>query len=304
MIQAITVTNHLGESIRLELKNPQASGMLIKDVKGLGPVKADVNFTELATNDGGLDNSARLQKRNIVMTLIFLESPTIEDTRLNTYRYFPIKQNVTLTIETDSRTAYCVGRVEENSPTIFTKQEGCQISIVCGDPYFYSAGADGDTDTIFYGTVSMFSFPFSNESLTENLICFGEIRNQTEADIFYEGDAEIGITINMHAVGPMEGVIIYNTGTREMMRIDDEKLIDLTGSGILAGDDIVITTMRGNKGIHLFRNGEDINILNALGRPINWFRLSKGHNIFAYTASAGMGNLQFSIKNKTLYEGL
>lgn len=304
MIKAITITNHLGESLRLELTDPYASGFLIKDIKGLGPVKADVNFTELATNDGGIDNSARLQKRNIVMSLLFLEAPTIEATRLNSYKYFPIKQNITFLVETDKRIAYCTGRVEENNPTIFSDQEGCQISIVCGDPYFYSAGDDGNTDTIFYGTVSMFEFPFSNESLTENLICFGEIQNRTEADIFYEGDAEIGITIKMHALGPMEGVAIYNTGTREIMRIDDAKLIELTGSGIVSGDDITITTMRGNKGIHLYRNGVDTNILNALGRPINWFRLSKGHNIFAYTAEAGIGSLQFSITNKTLYEGV
>lgn len=304
MIKTITVTNHLGESLRLELTNPQASGFLIKDIKGLGPVKADINFTELATNDGGIDNSARLQKRNIVMSLTFLESPTIEDTRLNSYRYFPIKRNITITIETDNRLVYCTGRVEENTPTIFSKQEGCQISILCGDPYLYSAGDDGDNNTIFYGTESLFEFPFSNESLTENLICFGEIRNQTEADIIYDGDAEIGITIHMHALGPMEGVTIYNTGTREIMRINDEKLIDLTGSGITTGDDITITTMRGNKGIHLLRDGVDTNILNALGRPINWFRLSKGHNVFAYTATAGLGSLQFSITNKTLYEGI
>lgn len=304
MIKSITITNHLNESIKIDLSNPESSGFIIKSISGLGPVKADVNFTELATNDGGIDNSARLGTRNIVMSLIFVERPTIEATRLASYRYFPIKRNVTFLIETDNRICSTVGRIESNEPTIFSKQEGCQISILCGDPYFYSAGDEGVNDTIFYGTESTFEFPFSNESLTENLIEFGEIKNRTEADIIYNGDAEVGIIIRIHALGDMENVVIYNTETRQIMRIDDEKLIALTGSGIIAGDDITINTTRGNKSITLLRNGIETNILNVLGKPISWFQLSKGHNVFAYTATAGIGNLQFSIENRTLYEGI
>ena len=47
--------------------------------------------------------------------------------------------------------------------------ETTQISIVCPDPYFYSAGPDGTNTTIFYGVEPLFEFAFSNESLTESL---------------------------------------------------------------------------------------------------------------------------------------
>lgn len=304
MIKSVTITNHLGESIKLDLFNPEESGFIIKSIEGLGPVKANINFKELATNDGSIDNSARLSSRNIVMSLQFMESPTIEETRLKSYKYFPIKRNIKFLIETDSRICETIGRVETNVPTIFSNAEGCQISILCPNPYFYSAGENGANQTIFYGTEPLFEFPFSNESLTEDLIEFGSIENRTEGTIYYDGDAEIGITIQIHAVGEAEGLVIHNTKTREIMRINDDKLKSLMGSGIQAGDEITITTSRGEKGIYMLRSGVTTNILNSLEKPIKWFQLSKGDNTFAYTASAGLTNLQFRIENKVIYEGV
>lgn len=304
MIKSVTITNHLDESIKLDLFNPEESGFIIKSIEGLGPVKANINFKELATNDGSIDNSARLSSRNIVMSLQFMESPTIEETRLKSYKYFPIKRNIKFLIETDSRICETIGRVETNVPTIFSNAEGCQISILCSNPYFYSAGENGTNQTIFYGTEPLFEFPFSNESLTEDLIEFGSIENRTEGTIYYDGDAEIGITIQIHAVGEAEGLVIYNTKTREIMRINDDKLKSLMGSGIQAGDEITITTSRGEKGIYMLRSGVTTNILNSLEKPIKWFQLSKGNNTFAYTASAGLTNLQFRIENKVIYEGV
>lgn len=304
MIKSVTITNHLGESIKLDLFNPEESGFIIKSIEGLGPVKANINFKELATNDGSIDNSARLSSRNIVMSLQFMESPTIEETRLKSYKYFPIKRNIKFLIETDSRICETIGRVETNVPTIFSNAEGCQISILCPNPYFYSAGENGANQTIFYGTEPLFEFPFSNESLTEDLIEFGSIENRTEGTIYYDGDAEIGITIQIHAVGEAEGLVIHNTKTREIMRINDDKLKSLMGSGIQAGDEITITTSRGEKGIYMLRSGVTTNILNSLEKPIKWFQLSKGDNTFAYTASSGLTNLQFRIENKVIYEGV
>ena len=304
MIKSVTITNHLDESIKLDLFNPEESGFIIKSIEGLGPVKANINFKELATNDGSIDNSARLSSRNIVMSLQFMESPTIEETRLKSYKYFPIKRNIKFLIETDDRICETIGRVETNVPTIFSNAEGCQISILCPNPYFYSAGENGTNQTIFYGTEPLFEFPFSNESLTEDLIEFGSIENRTEGTIYYDGDAEIGITIQIHAVGEAEGLVIYNTKTREIMRINDDKLKSLIGSGIQAGDEITITTSRGEKGIYMLRSGVTTNILNSLEKPIKWFQLSKGDNTFAYTASAGLTNLQFRIENKVIYEGV
>lgn len=307
MIKSVTVTNYLGDSIKLELTRPEKSGFIIKSIDGLGPSPANVNTTEVSTNDGSLFNSARSSQRNIVLKLQFTETFTesIEDIRQKTYKYFPLKKNLTLLIETDNRIVSTVGYPETNEPTIFdAKGEGCSISIICPDPYFYSAGEDGINETVFYGVQAVFEFPFENNSLTEPLLEFGIIMNQTENVITYRGDSEIGLTISIHAIGEASNITIYNTGTREKMTIDTDRLKALTGSGIIAGDTITITTTKGQKRITLLRNGRITNILNCLKRGCNWFTLAKGDNIFAYSAETGSSNLQFRMENKIIYDGV
>lgn len=307
MIYSIVVTNYLGDRIKLELGKPDVSGFLIKSITGLGPAKANVNTTEVSTNDGSLFNSARLSQRNIVLDMVFINTvygESIEDLRQKSYKYFPLKKSVELTIETDNRYVKTTGYVESNEPNIFSSQEGTQISIICPDPYFYSAGEDGNNVTNFYSIDPMFEFPFSNESLDEPLLVFGEIQIKTEGVITYHGDSEIGVMIYIHAIGPATNINIYNTETREVMRINTEKISSLTGKGIVASDDIVINTSKGDKSITLIREGVSYNILNCLDKNTDWFTLAKGDNIFAFTADSGVTNLQFRIENKVIYEGV
>lgn len=307
MIYSLAVTNYLGDRIRLELGRPENTGFLIKSITGLGPVKANVNTTEVATNDGSMFNSARLSQRNIVIQLAFMHSiygEDIEEVRQKLYKYFPIKKNVELIIETDNRYVRTTGYVESNEPDIFSKQEGSQISIICPDPYFYSASEDGNNVTDFYSIDPQFEFPFSNESLIEPLLVFGEIQIKTDGVITYQGDSEIGVMIYIHAIGPATNINIYNTETREVMSIDTDKLEKLTGKGIVASDDIIINTLKGEKSISLVREGKSYNILNCLDKNTDWFTLTKGDNIFAFTAESGVTNLQFRIENKVIYEGV
>lgn len=304
MIKSLTVTNYLGESIKLELRCPEKSGFLVQKIDGLGPSKANINVTEGAATDGSLYNSAKVTSRNIVISLKFLAKPTVETVRQLSYKYFPIKKFVTLLFETDNRICETYGYVETNEPDIFSSSETTSISIICPDPYFYSAGINGKKVTVFSGVDPNFEFEFSNESLSEDLIEFGIITNLLEQTIVYSGDAEIGIVITMHAVGSVSNVTIYNMGTRESMTIDTDRLTTLTGSGIVAGDEIIISTVKGDKYIYLLRNGTHINILNCLDKDTSWFQLSKGDNIFTYTAESGGANLQFRIENQIVYEGV
>lgn len=302
MIKSVIITNYLGESVKIELADGDPGhGMIIQNITGLGPPKANVNMTDLATMDGSLFNSARVEKRNIVVHMLFSYAPTIEDSRQRTYKYFPIKKPLTFLIETDNRIVETVGVVEVNEPDIFSENESNQISLICDDPYFYSKKKNV---TIFFGTEPLFEFEFSNESVDEPLLEFGSIENETEKTIYYDGDSEIGVTITIHAVGKAGNIVIYNTGTREVMRIDASKIEEMTGAGIVEGDDIIITTVRGYKKISLLRNGYYINILNALNKDSDWFQLTKGENIFAYDAEYGSENLQFKIENQTIYEGV
>lgn len=302
MIHSVTVTNYLGDSIKLELMKPEESGFVIRSITGLGPGKANINTSEVSTNDGSLFNSARVPSRNIVISVIYLWKETIEDARQLSYKYFPIKRKVTLLIETDNRMAEIEGYVESNDPDIFSQEEGSEISIICPNPFFYDAYENHITS--FSGIEPAFEFPFSNESLTEPLLEFSVIRDVTDRVITYKGDHEIGVTITIRAVGEAGDISIYNVDTREVMYIYNDAIEALTGSGIKEGDEITICTEIGKKSATLLRTGVRTNILNCLNRDADWFRLVKGDNTFAYTAETGRNNLRLEIQNRVIYEGV
>jgi len=247
-------------------------------------------------------NSARMNSKNIVLTLKFLSTPSIETVRQLSYKYFPIKKRIRLRIETDNRTSEIYGYVESNEPNIFSNSENTQISIICPDPYFYSAAETGKTITVLSGIEALFEFPF--EGVEGNDFQMGEIIASRSQNILYTGDAGVGVMIYIHAFGDVTELAIYNLTTREIMRIDNTRLVALTGHCIQAGDDIVISTIKGNKYITLIRNGDYINIINCLGMSTNWFQLQKGDNVFAFDADTGRTNLEFRIENQTVYEGV
>lgn len=308
MIKNVKVTNYLGESITINMRGlAQEHGLLIKKIDGLGPVKGNINTSELASFDGTVYNSSRLDERNIVITLVFDNScgMSIESIRQLTYKYFPIKKFLTFGIETDNRIAEATGYVESNEPDIFNnKFEETKISILCPDPNFYSAGDDGTKVVEFFGMTPLFEFPFENEDVEEPTIEFGRIENKTDNVITYDGDLETGILMRMHAIGEVGDITIYNVGTRERMGISASRIQEITGTGIVNGDDIIVSTIRGDKYVTLLREGVYTNILNALDRDSRWFQLSKGDNIFAYITTFGPEYLQFSMEYRIVYEGV
>jgi len=301
MIKNITIINHLNESLTIDMRFPEKSGFLIRNIEGLGPSKASINMEEMAGADGSSYNSSRALSRNIVLTLGFLENPTIEITRQNSYKYFPIKRRVGIFIETDTRICGVYGYVESNEPNIFSSMEESIISILCPDSYLYSING---AVTNFSAVTGMFQFPFSNESLSEKLIKFGLIEINSAKTVYYTGDSPVGVVIYIHAIGPATDVEIINLRSAETMKIDTTRLAALTGFGILEGDDIIISTVKGDKYVRLLRDGDYYNILNALDKDADWFQIEKGNNPFVYTAATGSTNLQFRFENQIAYEGI
>ncbi len=314
MIKSITITNHLNESITLEMTNPEKSGFVVRFVDGLGSPKANIEMTEMSLMDGAVYNSARAQSRNIIFSLMFLfpsaaagdsenQIGKLEITRQKCYKYFPLKKRVKITIETDERSCETYGYVESNVPDIFSKDGGTVISILCPDSYLFST----EINTTDFATIEpMFEFPFGNESLTVPLLEFSAITAYTTKTINYPGDAEVGMVMNIHAVGAVENIVIYKLEPTpvETIEIDTDRLLAMTGEGLHFGDDIFISTVKGNKYAILVRDGVTFNILNCLAKYPDWIQLSRGDNIFIYDAEVGIGNLQFKIESQVAYEGI
>lgn len=303
MIHTVTVTNPQGDSLVMDLARPEESGFAITSITGLGPSKATINTTDIAMQDGSFFNSAKAESRNIVIDLRYMWSSGIEDMRQLSYRYFPVKKKITLAIETDNRTLAIEGYVESNEPDIFSKDEGASISIICPYPYFYAV-----RDTIvaeFDQADANFEFPFSNESVTESVMEMSIMALYEERNVIYKGDADTGMILTMHITDAVKNVTIYNLQTRAEMIIDTDKLSGIMGSsGLIAEDEIVICTERGNKSMTLIRNGVKTNILNCLQKDADWIQLTKGDNLLGYKADEGVENIRFKIEGKVLYEGV
>lgn len=337
MIKTVTVTNYLGESLTLELSNPFDIGINVRSIEGIGPPKGNVNYTEIASGDGGQFNSARASIRNITMQLGLMPVPTVEESRHRVYKYFPLDQQVTLRFETDKRLCEITGWVEECEPDIFSDDEVIDISIVCPDPYFYSV--DSQLGTVnFSGVVDEFEFPFENSpdnesqiyemmledngfpdlpgeyplypvevdpaDTTNQYIEFASLVYRQEENVPYDGDVPTGVVMRLHAIGEVRNITIYNMDTRERIVISTDRIEAITGHDFNTGDDIIITTTRGSKSIEYVHEGISYNILNALEKDTDWFMISKGDNVFAYICEYGTEDLQFRLEYPTLYWGI
>lgn len=301
MIKSVTVTNPKGESLTMDIFNPEDSGIVIKNIDGLGPPEANIGMTELTTTDGSIYSSSRVTSRNIVLDLVFMFKPDIETVRHKVYRYFPLKKNVELIVETDYRKLRVSGYVETDEPEIFSQHEGAQISIICPDPYFY--GLDQQSSR-FSSITPLFEFPFSNESLTEPLIEFGRINLDTRTILDYKGDIDTGVLINMHLLGPIKGLTIYNVETLQRIVIDTNKIAKIIGRDLKLGDDINISTVSGSKYVECIHEGVTTNVISAINKDADWFTISTGRNIFNYVTPDHMEDVIMTFFFYDAYGGI
>lgn len=309
MIESVTVTNSKGETLVIPLADPLASGFAISGITGVGPVAANVSTTSYASRDGAVFNSARVDIRNIVIGMIFMEtsSDSTEDIRHRSYRYFPIKDKVTLKFKTANRECSIEGYVESNEPEIFSQRESTQISIICPDPYFYDNSTKQKIS--FFAKVGAFSFPFANEGTDKKTIIMGKITKQFTKSFNYDGEGRTGIVIILDFIGAVTGKItIANNTTGQKMIIDTSLFAG--GYRIKSADRLIIDTNPGNKYVRFGKsvNGNAptsvVNILNCVAVGSEWIEIVHGENNFTISADEGQENIEASVRSVIKYEGI
>ena len=305
MIKLITITNPNGEELTINLDDIEpVSGLFITEIEGLGPVKADINMTELAAKDGSKYNSSRANGRNIVMKVRFIYASSIEEVRLLSYKYFPLKKRIKFHIETDNRIAEVEGYIESNEPDIFSQEETASISIVCESAWFKDASDDGIQVIDFSDIVPLFEFEFEDDDEESPTIEFSSLEIRRENVITYNGDTDNGFIMRMFIEGSVTNPSIYNIETLESIKIDTAKVATIVGSAVKAGDEIRINSIQNEKSVTLIREGRSYNILNALDINAAWFVLHPGDNLFGYTADSGELNIMFRIESQILLQGV
>ena len=309
MIKSVTITNEFGESIVIKLGETEPeTGLFITGIDGLGPAGADVKFGNVVTQDGGKYNSAKGNQRNVVFHMLFLDAQTtVEQARQITYKYFPLKKKVNILVETDTRTSEAVGYVESNEPKIFTEEDeycGADISIMCESPWLSLYGPEGYQEIRFSDINAMFEFEFEDVDELSPSIEFSAIEVKRENVINYHGEADTGIIMSIYAYDEFANPTIYNNITRESITIDTDKVAAIVGSKIKFGDEIRISTIQNDKYIHFIRDGVTYNILNALDKNADWFKIHPGDNTFSYTMTKGELDVVFMITAQVLLQGV
>lgn len=288
---------------KINLVKPDQSQFIINDIGGLGAGKADLHTAQRASMDGDVFNGARLGSRNLTFEFGYGYKLDPEIGREISYEVFPLKENVTMKFVTDTKTVTINGYIESNETSIFTAEPAFDLSIMCTDPYFKSIPEDREVLKL-YSLVSLFEFPFSNESLTEDLIIFGEHASENFAELLYQGSQSTGVLIRFVFNGEATHPSITNDRTRQTMRIDTDVLTNLTGRPLGPGDVIEINTVRGQKSVNLIRNGRYVNIINSLARASQWITLLRGINPISVNADTGIQSVQTEVIYDIYYAGL
>lgn len=289
---SMTVTNNHKESLELVLREPEKTGFLINSIDGLGEPDSKPSINTIGLTDYSRLNNARLEPREIDIQLLFI-GDDIEANRLTAYKYFPTNTMVTLRFKTDYRDAVCTGIVTKHDPIIFSKECGCDISIKCPDPYFYSTDK---FDAIFSSVEPLFHFPFSDSE--ENEIQFGVLRISKNKSIYYTGEKEASIIMDLRMNGTVENLVLYNVSYSQQMAID---------MSFIEGDQVIISTGISKKSAYLIRDGIRTNILKYIVfRPgyDDWIKLYQGDNEITYTASTGDNDVILNITYQKVYKGV
>lgn len=176
MIKTVSVVNQFGDEISTNFVGAYEAPYVITKIEGHGPVGADINLTQFATNDGAMFNSARVGERTLTLTLAVVAQPgkTIEHARRWIYKTYAVKNRVEMAFVTDTGTYIMTGYVEKCEPDIFEKITKVKITIVCPDPYFY---APANTVKSISSVKGGFEFPFADNTTyidNETLMSIGE----------------------------------------------------------------------------------------------------------------------------------
>lgn len=278
MITKLEVVGPQGTILNLPLGGSD-SGIKVRNIEGLDPVKATITSSTFAKLDGSRYQQSRRENRNILLTMDLEPyagetenyGASVSDLRSLLYSWFMPKNNVTFKIYVDGSPKYLTtGMVESFESPLFTKTPQVVISIICFDPAFYAI-----TDFGFSGT---------------------SVNNNIETILNYPGNIEAGYTLTFKPNRSINGFSIFN-------RRPDGYLASMDiQKDLYNGDQVIISTEPGNKYVSLRHNGAQSSILYSVGKGAIWGPLWPGRNFFRVYCSGA--SIPYDIVYKPKYGGL
>ena len=283
MSYELKVMNDKGEVLNLST----SPNYTVYKVTGLQPPQVALHSSSNATFDGSTVSGAKATARNIVIYVAMERD--IELSRINLYKYFPLKKEITLYFKNGSRDVSIEGYVELIECDLFTNKQVAQISVICPQPYFKAVE---ELVSYFSDITSQFTFPFS---IPAEGMAFSSITANVRKSIINAGDVESGIIISLYANGTVANPVLYDVLERTHIKFNFT---------MQPNDEIIINTNVGKKSVTLIRNGISSNLLGYRTADSAWFTLKAGDNVFTYDSESGNSNLQITFRTAVLYGGV
>lgn len=262
-------------------------------ITGLNPPRAQINLTTVVGLDGARFNSAKLETRNIVITVRI--NGEVEANRLRLYQYFRTREWCTFYYSNGTRDVSIEGYVESVECNLFAQGETAQISILCPFPFFRSiAEVIADSSDSY----PQFTFPFSINIGEPVVISTLDIYGVGYIDVYNGSEVETGVIMSAEFSEAADKLEVKNVTTGEDMTLVYPFLPD---------DKIVIDTIKGEKSVTLIRGGVLYNLFAAIQPGSAFYQLAIGVNRFEYLvddATDEDGDVFLTFRFYNLYRGV
>ena len=257
----------------------------ISNIDGLTLSSIDLATSTVASMDGDIVNNKRTIPRSIIIDIAIENN--VEETKRYILQFIKPKDKAKLVWEQQNRKIQIEGVVENIEMPRFTMGAIMQVSIYCSQPYWEDvenrivelSGVDDlhyftnyENDMLLFPSVGI---PFGEYNVTRS----GIVKN--------EGDVEVGLEIRIIALRSVSNPRIYKLNG------------EFIGANVNleVGDEIVISTIKGNKTITL--NGE--NILSKIMPQSTWLDLKTGEETFVIDSDSGEEDMYFNVIYKQRY---
>ena len=264
-------------------------------VDGMTTAATSIASSTMGGADGDIVNNVQANPRPIVIDLRIKDGVDVETAKRAVLQVVKIKQLGTLEWTQNERTVTISGIVESVDMPRWTNAVTLQISMYCSQSFwedidFVVQRINEAIDLHWFtdSAAGMLYFP-------EQGIPLGEYDTIRTKQFHNRGDVAVGMEISIVAFDTVTNPIIYD-GNGNFFGVgygDGAKQVQLA-----AGDNVIITTHKGNKNITL--NGKSI--LAKLRPQSTWLQLEAGDNLFTINSEdESLTNMTFSLIYKQRY---
>lgn len=282
----------------------------ISNVEGQTSAGTSLATATIGGVDGDTVNSVQATGRTIILDLRIKAGVDVEQAKREILRVVKLKQQGGLMWTQNGRIVKITGVVESVTMPRWTGTAIMQLTLHCEQPYWEDVDdviqQISEAISLHYytgGTSDMLYFP-------EDGIVLGEYDTTRVKSFYNAGDVDVGVEITITAHETVTNPIIYdqNGNFFGLGYVETYTDVDADGNAISAtitnplemqaGDNVVITTHRGNKTVTL--NG--VNIFDKIKPQSTWLQLKTGDNAFSINSDdESVSNMSFSMKYKQRY---